>query len=118
MPAFRACPICNKTGIIKDKQNKTVYCPVCSPSARRTYNVPPMLESGWTTAGAIENYLRNQARDAVAIKIADLLALYKASNPGASNSQIKKYTRSLNNNQLIIEFMKELKAKYHLKDDE
>ncbi len=118
MPAFHACLICNKTGII-NHNGRAVICPVCGPTARKTYKVDPKInQAGWTTLEAIKNYLRNQACKDVESKIADQLVIYKATNPGASNSQIKKYTRSLNSVQLMDERTKELFAQYKVKDDE
>jgi hypothetical protein len=97
MPKFIACAVCEKTGVLKSATTgKTIECPCCNATARRTYNVPPMIgQHGWTTPSALNAYYNKLASEEIAASISRQLEIFKTSNPNASNSQIKTRERTL-----------------------
>ena len=110
MPAFVACPLCDRTGVIKPEGGRIQECPCCGNTARKRLNIPSLItQIGWTTTQCINNYYTQSAVTDAKILFAQKTSEFIEANIGMSKSQIKKHLRKL---ELVC--MNVAKAKYPL----
>lgn len=112
MPAFVACSICQKNGVIT-VNGGIQECPCCGPTARRRLNIPSFINQiGWTTTQGINNYYTQLAINDAKILFAQKTREFLQANIGISKSQLKKRICKL---ELVC--MNVAKAKYPFMQD-
>jgi len=107
MPAFVACSICQKNGVIT-VNGGIQECPCCGLTARKRLNIPSFINQiGWTTTQGINNYYTQLAISDAKILFAQKTREFLEANIGMSKSQKKKHI-----NKLELVCINVAKAKY------
>lgn len=105
MPCFRACPECEKNGVVPSQDKKhLIPCPICRKDSQL------IGQAGWAFKETINSYYQKQAQTKAKQRTSVEIEIFKKANPDISNSKIKKQSKIL-----LQMFMQEELAKYSTK---
>ena len=100
IPKFRACPLCNKSCFIVNKEGNPEECPICPGTSSK------LGQAGWATKEEINDYFHRIAVENASQRTAKQIEIFKNSNPDISKNKIKARVRVLMNLFLEQELFK------------